>query len=856
MKARSLAAFVLSFITAAFALGGCNGILGIHVLDDPLTGDGGADGSAEAMSEAGGCGPATCPDGCCDPSGTCLGPSSQSHNGCGTAGAVCAACAPGETCSNATCSCGGAQCAGCCSDSNTCVTTTGNAACGANGTACTACPQGQECNPEGQCVCDSNSCPSGCCDAAGHCQTPSTATCGNAGGTCVSCAAGQECSTQGLCVCNAKSCPNGCCDSNGQCVPTSAQSTSACGTGGAACGTCVSNEACSNGVCSCGGGACNGCCSASDTCVTSTNSSACGANGVSCVACPQGQECSAQGQCVCDAQSCPNGCCDASGKCQALTNTTCGAGGKACVSCPGGQECNSQGQCVCDATSCAHGCCNGGASGSCEAYASQSASSCGSAGATCTSCSNGLCDTTVGVCACDSNTCPAGCCNGGASGSCEPYASQSASSCGAASATCTSCSNGLCDTTAGMCRCDSNTCPAGCCNGGATGTCEPYQSESIASCGTGGTTCSACGGGATSCTTGECECNGSAACSSTETCCNTGCADLVTDANNCGACGHSCEGGSCSNGQCQPIVLGTFSGPGAGLTLDASNVYFTNGDGGTLFKCPKTGCPGGSATALYTLPSGADAAQVVYDAATNVLFLSDNTSRIVSLSPSGSVNWEDSGTSSPMNPWGVALDSTYVYTANAGGVTRIPKANGAVQSVETQSGYVDYVAMDTSTNTLFATVSSSPGAVFSCGANGCGSTPTQIGGSGGSVENPLHIVVAGGYVYWTAEFSGSSGVYYCPTSGCTSPSMLAAAANQDGAITVDGNYAYWDSYAFNNGSIVKCALAPTGCGGHPSVISPDTVGMMPNQLYTIAIANDANCLYWINPTGQLLKVAK
>jgi hypothetical protein len=62
------------------------------------------------------------------------------------------------------------------------------------------------------------------------------------------------------------------------------------------------------------------------------------------------------------------------------------------------------------------------------------------------SCSNSLCDTTNGTCSCDTNTCANGCCSGGVSGTCELYTSQSTSSCGAGSATCSACTGGCCST--------------------------------------------------------------------------------------------------------------------------------------------------------------------------------------------------------------------------------------------------------------------------------------------------------------------------------------------------------------------------------------------------------------------------
>ena len=63
----------------------------------------------------------------------------------------------------------------------------------------------------------------------------------------------------------------------------------------------------------------------------------------------------------------------------------------------------------------------------------------------CTLCSNGVCDTTVGSCSCDVNTCVNGCCNGGTAGSCDLYAKQTPTACGSNGASCSSCGTSACN---------------------------------------------------------------------------------------------------------------------------------------------------------------------------------------------------------------------------------------------------------------------------------------------------------------------------------------------------------------------------------------------------------------------------
>lgn len=142
--------------------------------------------------------------------------------------------------------------AGCCDSSNHCITTPSDAACGSGGAACKACGSGLECNGS-SCVCTSSSCTAGCCSDAVTClpfAQQSDGQCG-AGKACSSCAAAmQSCNkTNGLCTCTPASCPAGCCDGNA-CLPYANQNDSACGSGGATCGSCGAGKYCdSKGAC-------------------------------------------------------------------------------------------------------------------------------------------------------------------------------------------------------------------------------------------------------------------------------------------------------------------------------------------------------------------------------------------------------------------------------------------------------------------------------------------------------------------------------------------------------------------------------------------------------------------------------
>lgn len=124
------------------------------------------------------------------------------------------------------------------------------------------------------------------------------------------------------------------------------------------------------------------------------------------------------------------------------------------------------------------------------------------------------------------------------------------------------------------------------CDGAETTACEPNATIACdCADGTQGTgVCSADGEHF-----GVCAC-GASACS----------ADLFVDAENCGACGHSCQGGGCVDAQCLPVTLTTE--PANTLAVTADSIYFTAGSAtgadGVVKKMPLAG------GATTTLASG------------------------------------------------------------------------------------------------------------------------------------------------------------------------------------------------------------------------------------------------------------
>ncbi len=566
-------------------------------------------------------------------------PAGHGSSACGANGAACTTCATGDTCaggaclgcvmsctsgcctgstcnpkSPSTCGTAGATCADCTPRGDTC-NSSGQCACGSS----VPCSTGQHCDG-GQCLCDSSSCPSGCCNgttcqlyagqtltqcgtngqACAACTANLADACGNGQCRCGSgaaCGAGQRCAS-GQCVCDSASCPSGCCTATagGSCVAYGSQMNGQCGTGGAVCAGCGAGQRCNgSGQCVCDATTCpDGCCTATvgGTCVAygSQTSGQCGAAGALCSACSSGQECNASGQCVCDATSCPNGCCTSAvgGTCKAYlnqSNSSCGHGGSLCAACAADQHCptsgGNAGYCACDSTTCPAGCCTSTLGGSCVLFQAQSNGQCGIAGAVCAACGLGQhCPTSgtdVGYCLCDGVSCPGGCCTSFHSGTCIAYGSQSNSQCGAGGGTCAACAGGQrCNTASGLCQCDATSCPSGCCTTTGNGTCVAYASQSNGQCGSAG---AMCGG----CATGQ-RCNGSGQCVCDGTSCPSGCCTATVG----GTCKAYASESNSSCGRAGAICAACSSG---------QHCATTGGNSGYCL-CDSTSCPTGCCSAV------------------------------------------------------------------------------------------------------------------------------------------------------------------------------------------------------------------------------------------------------------------
>jgi hypothetical protein len=278
--------------------------------------------------------------------------------------------------------------------------------------------------------------------------------------------------------------------------------------------------------------------------------------------------------------------------------------------------------------------------------------------------------------------------------------------------------------------------------------------------------------------------------------CNGACVNLKTDSANCGVCGHDCLGGLCQAGECQPVKLASGQGQTVGIALDATHVYWTSSNNGTVTKVSKGG---GTPT---TLASGISA------------------------------------------PFGIAVDSTSVYwVANSGGnVYKAPIGGGNSTILASAQGGPLNIAVD-ATNVYWTNTTGSIMEVPIAGGS-----PVVIA----TGQTPLGLAIDANYVYWVNGYFGSSNatVNKVPKGGGV-PIVLVSGQTRPTAISVDSTNFYWASLLFNGAdTLQKCPLS--GCPGNIPVVLASNL-QIAGLSNLILIAVDATNVYWPNGAEGTIK---
>jgi hypothetical protein len=421
------------------------------------------------------------------------------------------------------------------SSPNNSSTQTASAAQGGQGKGNTVCPNPQ---PPGKCPAGTIVCNNDCINPntdknnCGGCSAPG---CNPQG---VQCASNEACVDKKCVI----ACPSGQCrDSattckatttdgtvtscNGACINTKTDEAN-CG----ACGNvCSGNQACFNGACkpACPSGQCFN--SATNTCVSPSQSGTCGtcvtqedgSSTFSGTSCTGGQTCQTTDTAGTFACACPSGTCLQNGQCvspdQTATCGTCNGGTFSGTSCTGGQTCQPTNQPDTNACACPPGQCTDAVSQSC--VSPTSTNTCGTCNGqtfvpspTGQQCGTGqTCPS--GQCIQTSCTSGATLCGSGATAYCA-FTSSDPQNCGTCGKQCNPatevCSNGQCVT---QVSCGPNTCQSG----------NACVVEGGSNCGS-GTTCTTCQGTTPVCNTSthQCvQCTSDAQCSGTTPHCDT-----------------------------------------------------------------------------------------------------------------------------------------------------------------------------------------------------------------------------------------------------------------------------------------------------------------------------------------------
>jgi hypothetical protein len=324
------------------------------------------------------------------------------------------------------------------------------------------------------------------------------------------------------------------------------------------------------------------------------------------------------------------------------------------------------------------------------------------------------------------------------------------------------------------------------------------------------------------------------ACSPPYTVCGGTCVNTNNNGQNCGACGHDCLGGGCIGGVCQPVTLASGLGDALGVAVDATNVYFTEGNAGTVAKAPLTAT--GVVTPLATgLPTTVG---VAVDTSGNVYFATNAPSGGITKIPAGTTTLTP--IASQANAFWLVTDGAHVYwTSNTGNasVWQVGVTGGTPTAIATGQAWTTGIAM-TATNVYWGTESNNDG-IWSY-AIGPGTVTQIVTGQ----NNARAVAVDSSNVYW-ADDSTSGVVYQQPLGGGTQTQLSSGDGNPYWMVADAVNsHVYWTDSS--SGHIMRATIGMAGSG---ALLWSDSA---PRQ-----ITQDAKAIYWASHgNGKVMMLAK
>ncbi|CAN5452251.1 hypothetical protein BH09MYX1_BH09MYX1_57920 [soil metagenome] len=308
--------------------------------------------------------------------------------------------------------------------------------------------------------------------------------------------------------------------------------------------------------------------------------------------------------------------------------------------------------------------------------------------------------------------------------------------------------------------------------------------------------------------------------------CNGLCVSFKSDPKNCGGCGVDCGTHTCALGVCQTYeVISKNQTAPRGIAVDGTNVYFTNDIGDTVMKVPVAGGP------TVTFAAGQSGPYGIAVDASFVYWTNSQNGTLMKLAVGGGTPTllvTDTAVS-----LGIDLDATNVYFGGADKIMKVSKSGGSavllanvpgVTKLVVANGWIYYTARKLGP-TMVGRVPTSGGA------------PTQLATSGGF--NPLGIAVDAQSVYWADSDSVSS----VPLAGGATTTLAADFGVYHA--TVDATSVYWAA----GGQVKK---APRG-GGAATIVA----NCMPSGCAPLELALDATNVYWTSTSsGSVMKAPK
>ncbi len=304
--------------------------------------------------------------------------------------------------------------------------------------------------------------------------------------------------------------------------------------------------------------------------------------------------------------------------------------------------------------------------------------------------------------------------------------------------------------------------------------------------------------------------------------CDGGCVDPTSDPMNCGACGTTCD--SCTAGECLLTLASGLTGPN-GITVDKSNVYWTNDDvtgtNGLIMSVPING------GAPVTLCGNQKGPQAIAEYGGMLYWINVGT-----FNSHGTSNEDSAIEMLSVNPV-----PTMEADGGDGGV--IPRALATSQQDSQDLGVGDA-----------GVFWSNKGTFNSSGLSNNNGTVVQVGLDGGSTttiatnqSQIFGVSVSSTSVYWTAAEDGGGDVVKAPLKGGTATTLAVEPLPALG-VTSDSLNVYW---------LTPAAVMSIPLGGG----IPSTLAVSAPLPY---IATDGTSVYWISQNeespsaGDIMKV--